>query len=181
MINVTSNLGNVISTALERLNGVNINMMTREQASTLIGVVRDRVHINGLDSKNAQIGVYTKAYIKLRSGQYSNASIITRGKNSGKNKNAGTYTKGKSIGAARPRYNRGTDSKVILSLTRQMENDMVIMPIDNGWGIGYSNPVNYQKAKWAENTYHKKIWDLTTEERAEAIKIAERYIEEAMK
>lgn len=181
MINVKSNLGYVINTALEKLNNVDINKMTREQASTLIAVVRDRVHIKGLDSNNSPIGIYTKGYLRLRSGQYGNADVHTRGKKAGKNKNSGTFTKGKNKGSARPRYNRGTSSKVVLSLTRQMENDFIIKPIDGGWGIGFSNVENFKKALWAEGTYHKKIWNLTPEERAQAIKIAERYIEEVIK
>lgn len=181
MISFSSNLGNVINTAIERLNGVDLSKMTREQASTLMAIVKERVHVKGLDSNNSQIGTYSRGYLNLRSGQYKNSERFSKGAKKGKTKNSGSFSKGSKTGVVRPNYNRGTNPKVILSLTRQMENDMIIKPIQNGWGIGYSNNENFKKAEWAESTYHKRIWNLTEEEHNLAVQIAEKYIENANK
>jgi hypothetical protein len=62
-----------------------------------------------------------------------------------------------------------------------MENDLTAIPIDNGWAVGYHDPLNFQKAGWAEETYGKKIFSLTTEEHAKVIGMAEQAISEALK
>lgn len=89
----------------------------------------------------------------------------------------GTY----SLGYARykrPQEGRGTSRKVIASLTRSMENSMVLYPLPNGTGIGYLTAENRQKAKWVEETYKKKIFSPTDGERALMNEIAQNYIAE---
>ena len=44
------------------------------------------------------------------------------------------------------KFNRTGDSKVILSATRQMENDFSVQPTDRGYGLGFNNDINYLKA-----------------------------------
>lgn len=66
----------------------------------------------------------------------------------------------------RERKNRGRNTKVILSLTRQMENDLHALPGERGWGIGYLNAFNAKKARENEQRYRSKILtDLTLRER----------------
>lgn len=181
MINISSNIAQVIQNVEAKMRGVNIDAMTREQASTVIGLMRTRVHEKGVSSDGSQIGVYSPGYMKVRSGTYGNAAKYSRGKNKGKNKNSGVFTKGKNKGSARPQYNRGSSSKVILSLTRQMENDMSIAPVSGGWAIGYNNPLNYKKARWNEQKYRKKIFNLSKNELMVSVLIAEKYIKEITK
>lgn len=151
MIQVTSNMSKVFNTAIERLEGVDTVKMCKEQATTILALVKNRVHIQGQDSNGSQIGTYSTEYLKIRTGT----------------------SKGK------PNYNRGSDPKVILSLTRQMENDFIIKPIENGYGIGYSNVTNFRKSYWAELKYAKKIFSLTAKEHKVAVEIAEKYIANA--
>lgn len=61
------------------------------------------------------------------------------------------------------KFNRTNDSKVVLSLTRQMENDFKVIETENGYGLGFSNPFNYEKSQWNEQRF-KKIYDLTPDE-----------------
>lgn len=115
-------------------------------ASTLTGVMRDRVHVQGKDSNEQQIGAYTPEYMKVRTGNFQSSKIV----------------RGVNKGQARKKYNRTADTKVILSLTRQMENDMSIcernpIKIPYGYAIGYQNDFNYDKLLWCEETYKKKI------------------------
>lgn len=75
----------------------------------------------------------------------------------------GDYSRGYLY--TRVKNNRGTSTKVIISLTRQMENDMKVIATDKGYGIGYSNPDDFDKVAYVENTYGKKIFDLTQAEK----------------
>lgn len=67
------------------------------------------------------------------------------------------------------KYKRGTDKKIIVSLTRQLENDWSVIATEKGYGIGFKNPLNVQKAGWVEERKGKKIFKLTQEERAQVV------------
>lgn len=64
----------------------------------------------------------------------------------------GTYSRPYLKFRQKPPYNRTTDSKIIFSLTRQMENDLSIVSEDlvKGYGIGFKNTFNKQKADWLQ-------------------------------
>lgn len=150
----------------------------RQVALAVLPELRHRVHVEGKDAAGNQIGTYSPGYMKLRTGNYKNSGRVSRGANKGKLKDAGTFTKGLNIKIrgtivedspkaelARPNYHRSDDTKVILSLTRQMENDLSVVETPTGYGIGYLNDFNYQKAVWCEETYKKPILSqLTTGE-----------------
>lgn len=61
-------------------------------------------------------------------------------------------------------YNRTSDNKIIVSLTRQLENDWSVIATDKGYGIGFKNSFNYQKARWVEENKGKRIFDLSSSE-----------------
>jgi len=74
----------------------------------------------------------------------------------------GTYSSGYM--RTREKYNRGKDTKVIIALTSQLENDWAVIATDKGYGIGFLNPHNFDKSQWVEATYQKKIFQLTEAE-----------------
>lgn len=97
--------------------------------------------------------------------------------------NIGKYSS--SYLKVRERKNRGTDTKVILSLTGDMENDFTVQPTETGYGLGFSRENNYLKAKGNEegNSRRKgygKIYALTSEERILAIGVANKQIQDAI-
>ena len=141
---LTTNMPVVLNTVNLKLSALDIKRMTNIQATTLMAVMRDRIHVQGRDSNGAPIGVYTPKYIKY----------------------------------SRKKAGRGTDSKVILSLTRQMENGYILveLPDNSGTGIGFSTHEDYLKAGWCEETYKKPIFKPTAEETAMVNQIAEEYI-----
>jgi hypothetical protein len=47
--------------------------------------------------------------------------------------------------------NRTGGSNVIVSATRLLENDWSVIAVERGYGIGFKNPLNLQKARWVEN------------------------------
>ena len=61
------------------------------------------------------------------------------------------------------KYNRTADPDVILSLTGQMENDWKVIAVQGGYGLGFSNSLNANQAKWAQERFGT-IYLLTPEE-----------------
>lgn len=167
MINISIN--NTLDVLSDKLKSFDTDRLLTEVAVNVLPVMRYRVHVEGKASDGSPIGIYSKGYMKVRTGNYPETTII-KGKNAGqfrdkkKKGQAGVFTKGVNKGQPRPTYNRSTDSTVILSLTRQMENDMKVIKTDNGYGIGYSNQFNYNKAVWNEIRYKKNIWSLSESE-----------------
>ena len=141
-MDVSTNMATVIQTVNMKLSALDIKRMTNIQATSLLAVMRNRIHIEGRDSNGVQIGTYTPAYVKYK----------------------------------RAKAGRGTDTKVILSLTRQMENGYILQEIPNGTGIAFSTGEDMQKAHWCEETYGKKIFIPTAEETELVNQIAEEYI-----
>jgi hypothetical protein len=77
-------------------------------------------------------------------------------------------------------YNRTGDKKIIVSLTRQLENDWSVVATDKGYGIGFKNSFNLQKARWVEENKEKKIFDLTQSEQAYATDYLNELIQTAL-
>jgi hypothetical protein len=62
------------------------------------------------------------------------------------------------------KYNRTADKKMIVSLTRQLENDWSAIATKDGYGIGFKNKFNLQKARWVEEIKDKDIFGLAGNE-----------------
>lgn len=60
-------------------------------------------------------------------------------------------------------YNRTGDSKIIFSLTRQMENDFTVAEDGDRLGLGFNNAFNFNKATWLEES-HPGVYDLSVAE-----------------
>lgn len=75
----------------------------------------------------------------------------------------GTYSNGYM--RVREENKRGKDRKIIVSLTRQLENDWAVLATNNGYGIGFNNPFNKDKAKWVEENKSKIIFNLSESEK----------------
>ncbi|MDR2003949.1 MAG: hypothetical protein LBQ74_13030 [Prevotella sp.] len=155
---------------------IDVDAMLRAVASNILPKMRKRVHVEGLDADGSQIGTYSAAYMKVRTGNYGNSGkkdsgFFTKGKSAvydTKSKKAVKYEANKKTGSSgssmRPKYNRGDDPKVILSLTSQMEQHLTVIQISDGYGLGYENEFDYNKAVWNETRYKKSIWGLSVEE-----------------
>jgi hypothetical protein len=171
-----------------KIASIDMDRLCYDVASTLKDKIKHRVHVEGLASDGSPIGTYSKGYMNVRTGNYEETRLKS-GKNKGKFREeksqakaqAGVFTKGPRKGQSRPVYNRGTKENIVLSLTRQMEKDMDAtnpIPIESGYGIGYSNDFNYDKAIWNKARYGKKIWSLTQKENQLAQKIVSKYVNE---
>ena len=115
----------------------------RQLAVELIPIIQKRIHVQGLAADGKEIGIYTNSYLKVR---MSNSTSKKRS-------------------ASRKNYNRSSDPKVIISLTRQLENDYAVIGTVRGWGIGFNNQLNANKARWNNKRYGgRTIYDLTKDE-----------------
>lgn len=82
----------------------------------------------------------------------------------------GTYAN--SYIRMRAKNNRGADRKIILSLTRQMENDF--SPVEDGGktGLGFNNVTNFDKATWMEERF-EGTYNLSAEEQLIVVQVLE--------
>ena len=186
MINYSSNIRIIIKGKLDQIKDLkdNPDPLLRTVALAVLRALKKRVHIDGKDSTGKSIGTYSEGYMKVRTGNFLNAGKFTKGAKKGNlkdagtftdatirlNKNTGVFTGEDKVGKPRPKYNRTADTKVILSLTRQMENGLFVVPSGNGYGIGYLNPLNRKKADYCEATYGKKILTKLTKEEIDLAK-----------
>jgi len=171
-----------------KIASINMDTLCYEVAIKLKDRINKRVHFEGKASDGSPIGEYSEGYMKVRTGNYPE-NAIKRGKNKGKFKEkksqkraeAGVFTKGPRKGQPRPVYNKPNDRKVILSLTSHMEQDFADtppIPVQNGYGIGFTEDFSHDKAIWNEERYGKPIWDLTKEENQLAKEIVSKYVDE---
>jgi len=64
----------------------------------------------------------------------------------------------------REKAGRGESKKVIVSLTRQLENNWSVLETTNGYGIGFTNSFNADKLRWVEEMKGKVISNLSEKE-----------------
>lgn len=181
MITIETNMNGVVASMTQKLNSVNLfDQMLRTIATNTLAAMKQRIHKDGKDSSDNAIGTYSDGYMAVRTGVFKTNDVYKSGKNKGKQKPVGVFTKGKDKGEPRPRYNRTADTKVIISLTRQMENDMTIIPTEKGYGIGYLNSDNADKVGYVEHTYMKDIFGLTEDEKQIAIDTATEFVKDKL-
>ena len=157
MISISTNIPQVVDRLKIKLSALaDKDKVMRTVATGMLTAVSLRIHADGVATDGGQIGTYSEGYMKVRTGNFRTPEI----------------SRGKKKGEVRPRYNRTNDTKVVISLTRQMEDDFSIQPTQEGYGLGYNNPDNFKKVAYVEHTYNKKIFALTENEKKVAVEIA---------
>jgi hypothetical protein len=163
MIKIKSNISGVMRNVSSHMDALaNTQDMLRYVATNMIPEIRHRIHVEGKATDGNQIGTYSPGYLKLRTEGYK-SETITRGKGKGNPRTVQSL-------------NRESDSKVIISATRQLENDYAVIPTARGYGIGFKNPENAKKAEYCEETYNKPIFPMTSGEQQKAVALAVDYI-----
>lgn len=182
MITVKTNIGPVFQGIINGINKIkDPDYLLRPVAIEIIPQMTRRIHQEGRASDGEKIGTYSDGYMKVRTGNYGNAGVYKSGKKKGQRKDSGTFTKGNRAGQPRPKYNRNADPTVIVSLTRQLENDYALVATDaGGYGIGFNNEINFKKSGWVQETYNKKIFDLSGQEIDYAIDRINELVSEAI-
>lgn len=135
-IRIKTNIGVVTEAIKKRLQILgDKEKMLRPVCFDVIDLMTKRIHVDGKDASDAQIGTYNPSYLELRKKKFS----------------------------------RSGDTKIIVSLTRQLENDWSVMATPKGYGIGFLNSFNLQKARWVEENKGKIIFSTSVSERNYAI------------
>lgn len=75
----------------------------------------------------------------------------------------GTYAN--SYMRQRENAGRGESRKIIVALTSQLEQDWSVLATTNGYGIGFNNSFNTEKARWVEENKKKIIFNLSADEK----------------
>lgn len=163
---IKTNIGQVTASLQDKLAKLgDKEYIPRTLSFDLIDFMTKRIHIDGKASDGSQIGTYSSEYMRLRTGNYPmDGKVYLSGDLKGENRTIGKYTKGPRKGQSRTSYNRSADTKIVVSLTRQLENDWNVIATDAGYGIGFLNPINFQKARWVEQQKGKVIFSLSGEE-----------------
>lgn len=91
----------------------------------------------------------------------------------------GTYSNS-YLALRQKKYKRDASNKVIVSLTRQLENNWAVIATQNGYGIGFLNPFNAQKARWVEAQKDKRIFSLTKGETQYAVDRINELVKDAL-
>jgi hypothetical protein len=91
----------------------------------------------------------------------------------------GTYSKG-YLKLREEKYNRGKDKQVIVSLTRQLENDWSVIATQKGYGVGFLNEFNLKKARWVEKIKDRVIFSLSDNEKAYVVDYANELVKVAI-
>lgn len=99
--------------------------------------------------------------------------IHTEGKRSN-GSDIGSYSN--SYMRTRVKNNRGSDRRVILSLTRQMENDFTVVSQGEATGLGFNNRTNFEKATYMEARY-PGTYDLSDDEEQTIVLVLNDYID----
>lgn len=120
--------------------------LLRPVAFDMIDLMTKRIHVDGKDASEKQIGTYNNEYLRLRQSK----------------------------------YNRTADKKIIVSLTRQLENNWSVIATDKGYGVGFLNPFNLQKARWVEENKGVKIFSLSESEQQYAIERINELVRDAL-
>lgn len=92
----------------------------------------------------------------------------------------GTYDEG-YLAMRESKYGRLEGSKVVISLTSQLENDYGVAATDKGYGVGFSNVLNFNKAGWVEEHFGKKIFSLTSSEKVQVNSRLAEIVEEILR
>lgn len=154
--------------------GEGYDSVIRGVATSMLGVVKKRIHEDGKDANGENIGQYDTThplYVNPNKSPKSFAPMGKTGKTKFKNglphktKYFDSY-KGFREGIGRP-----TD-KVNLSLSGQMNSQFTVIPTENGYGLGWNNTEMYDRSQGLETKYNKVIWGLTKEENEQAVDVA---------
>lgn len=151
-IKVNTNIAEVSERLRAKLEKVkDKETLLRPLCFDLVEIMTKRIHKRGENASGTQIGTYSNPYLKYRERGDPKNNVAPR----------------------------GTDSKVIVSLTRELENDWSVIGTPKGYGIGFKNVFNLQKARWVE-VMKGVIFSMTSQENKYASDFINHHVSEAL-
>lgn len=198
MITVKTNITDVllpIAAKIEQLNpgGVLYGNVLRTVATSMLGVVRTRIHEQGKAADGGDIGTYSTKSTYISAKANPGKAFKPTGKVNKAGNQFAKFQSGKKEGQPHTsKYFAGgykefrgeigrPNDKVNLSLSGQMNNQLSIIATDNGgYGLGWPNTEMYKRSQALEAKYKKKIWALMEEETTQAAGVAQNVINDAL-
>lgn len=173
MIRVKTNIGVVVSSLTSKLSefnpgGPEYDALLRKVTTSMIGVVKTRIHEKGKASDDSLIGAYSNKPIYVSLGA-SPKKFRPKGKNSNKarfkngNPRMSGYFEG-GYNQFKTEIGRNQLGSVNLSLSGQLNSQLTVMPTSRGYGFGWPDKEKLLRARALEKKYRKKIWALTKAE-----------------
>lgn len=196
MIKVTTNIKVVIGSLSAKLTtlrkgGEGQDRVLRVVASSLIGVVGERIHEKGLAADDTLIGQYSTKpiYVSLSANVGSNKlfgkpvgktgkSQFESGEKKGQLHKSKYFERGYS--QFKTEIGRNRLGSVNLSLSGQLNQQLTIKPTSDGYGYGWPDSEKIKIARGHEKKYGKNIWALTEAEKELMIKVAEKELKNAI-
>lgn len=130
-------------------NAIKSDQNQRVALSTTLAVHKQRIFVEGLDANGSKIGTYGTNPISI--------SKKNQARQTGKTYFKAGYAEYKKDIGKNPGY-------VILDNFGQMRADYGIVRGSQGYGFGFQNPVNAEKAGWNSDKYDKEIFALSDPE-----------------
>lgn len=190
MVGIKTNISALSTTIGQRLatlypGGKNRDTVMRTLSTSMLGVVKTRIHEEGKATDGTLIGVYSKKplyiSIKANAGRSFGAPVGKTGKSktkAGKPHTSKYYPQG--YYQFKTEIGRNQLGTVNLSLSGQLNSQLTIRATERGYGIGWNDAEKLRRARFLERKYKKRIWSLSKEERDLALAIAQRLISNAI-
>lgn len=191
---VKTNLPAVISSLKEKIEtlqpgGANYDALIREVATTSLSALRRRIHEEGKAADGSDIGKYSRKPLYVSASANPGKSFgrpigkagrskFETGKRAGHDHKSRYFPDGYE--GFKNQIGRNTINKVNLFLSGTLMNQFQILATGNGYGLGWSDAERLTIAKAMETKYGKKIYNLTDEEKTEAVKVGENYLKRAL-
>lgn len=194
MIRISSNL-NELTTALAgkiqaiQPGGSEYEGMSRRIGTSVLGIMKTRIHEQGQATNLTDIGKYSTKPIYITFKQNPGRSFgkptgktglskFKSGKRKGENHRSKYFAGG--YNQFKTEIGRNQLGKVNLSLSGQLNNQLTIVTNQYGFTIGWPNAEMKKRADALEKKYGKPIWDMSEKEREVAIEIAGKYTIDAV-
>ena len=208
MIRYKTNIGSVVRSLNDKLVSLspgaeNYDALLRTVTTSMIGVVKTRIHEQGKASDGTIIGEYSKKpiYISLSAspkkfvakGKKSASTIRVKKSNvetrkvtsekvgalkNGKIRKSGFFEGG--YNQFKTEIGRNEIGTVNLSLSGQLNAQLSVQPTSRGYGFGWPDGEKLKRAKALGKKYRKKIWALTQEEKSQVYDITEKFVKRAL-
>lgn len=189
MIRQTSNINQVIGNYLAKIQsfqkgGEGYDSALREVATTMRAEMSVRIHSEGKNANDSDIGQYSTKPIYVSAKSNPGRSFGRPVGKTGKSKFQSTgldhtsrYFEG-GYNEFKTAIGRNQLGKVNLSLSGQLSNQFSVIPTSEGYGVGWADTEKRERADHLENKYGK-VWGLTPEEKKLSLMIVEKHLRDA--
>lgn len=208
MYRFKTNMTRVLNQVAATLNsyspgGENHDALLRKVTTSMIGVVKTRIHEEGKASDGSLIGNYSTKpiYVSLSTSpkkfvargkksaetvKVSKSNVLTRKESSekvgalknGRIRRSGYFEGG--YNQFKTEIGRNQLGTVNLSLSGQLNSQLTVMPTSRGYGFGWPDKEKLIRARALEKKYGKKIWALTADEKEQVKEITINHFRNAL-